>query len=238
MSQSETNQRKNTENVPHHDGLTYTVAETPAEVCAAWSLVYRAYRRIRIIESNPHGIHAPPHTKTNDLAVIRGTLGQQCVSTITSMLDHPEHGLPLDSVYPDELAALRQQGHKLVEVGLFADRRKEFDRSIYCLLDLMRWATYFAVEMLQTPYAVIGVHPHHAKFYSKILGFQPMGEVEAYGTVNDAPVQLLTLNWIESIASPRPPRGMRYFIENPIALTTYQHRSFQQQSNIQTRIAG
>lgn len=203
--------------------LDFSVAETLDEVMEAWALVYDAYRQLNLVDPNPWGIHCTPHALTNDTAIIRGDLHGRCVTTMTGYLDHPVHGLPLDSVYPDELARLRDSGGRLIEIGLFADRRGELKRTRATLLELMRWGTYFGLNH-GAKRAVIGVHPHHAKFYSKCLGFEIIGEETSYGIVNGAPVVPMYLDWEARAADINAPRGVKQFTEQVLSVEVFTQR--------------
>lgn len=203
----------------HQTGLRFTPAQTDAQAHEAQGLVYEAYRRIGIIAENDQLTYKAPQLDTNDSVTILGCIADVCVSTLSAYLDHPRHGLPLDPIYPDELAAMRRDGQKLIEVGMFADRRAGFDRSLYALLDLIRYATYFGVHRGAT-HAVIGVHPHHTKFYAKGLGFDFLGAEKHYGPLNEAPVVLMGLDWQAAqqrvAAARKTPRGLQHILENPV----------------------
>lgn len=196
--------------------LDFSVAQSRDEVLQAWGLVYNAYRRLGIIDPNPWGVHATTHAFTNDTAVIRGCVDDKCVATVSTYRDHPVYGLPLDAVYGDELNRLRDQGCELVEVGLLADRRADISRTRATLFELMRWGTHFGLTH-GARHAVIGVHPHHAKFYAKCMGFKIIGEVNTYNLVNGAPVVPLYLNWHECLAQNKLARGVKYTLERPMA---------------------
>lgn len=205
------------------DTLEFSVGQTLEEVMEAWSLVYDAYRRLGLVDPNPWGVHCTSHAFTNDTAVIRGCIDGKCVTTITGYLDDPDHGLPLDSVYPEELARLRDRGYSLIEVGLFADRRGELKRARTSLLELMRWATYFGLNN-EAQQAIIGVHPHHAKFYAKCLGFEIIGEEKQYGIVNGAPVVPLFLDWQTCTSATKIARGIKQFLDHPLENEAYRKR--------------
>ncbi len=204
--------------------LSFSVGSTLDEVMEAWSLVYDSYRQLGLVDPNHWGVHCTTHAFTNDSAVIRGCLHGRCVTTMTGYLDHPDHGLPLDSVYPEELARLRDQGHRLIEIGLFADRRGEIKRARTALLELMRWTAYFGLNH-QAQQAVIGVHPHHAKFYAKCLGFKIIGAEKSYGIVNGAPVVPLFLDWAACSTEAQAPRGVQCFMADQLPAEAYAHRN-------------
>ena len=202
-------------------GLNYTPATTDGEVYEAMSLVYRAYREIGIIPRNQAGIHTSSHLQTNRSLTVCGRIGPLCVSTISAYLDDPDHGLPLDKVYPEKLDKLRGDGASLLEVGLFADRRMADDkRSFGALLSLIGYAVYFGVHQNVT-HAVIGVHPRHAPFYSRGLGFQYVGEEKSYSTLEDAPVVLMHLDWNAARTAGKPGRGVKHCLAHPTSAEWY-----------------
>jgi hypothetical protein len=204
-------------------GMTFEVAGTAEQAVAAWRVVHQTYRRAGLIHANAQGIHLLPHAATNDAVVARGCVEGLCVSTLSAYVDDPDHGLPLDSVYRPELDRLREDGHRLLELGLFADRRAHLDRSFHALLELMRLTTWFGLHRGCT-HAVIGVHPHHAPFYRRMLGFEASGDPTTYDVVNDHPVVLLTLDWQAQTTRRRVPRGLRILHDQPIPDHAFDHR--------------
>ncbi len=196
-------------------GLTFEIAKTYEQVETAWSLVYRAYLRAGLIPPNKFKLHTVSQTIQKKTAVIFGNIGGMTVSTLSAYADC-ETGLPLDTVYENELQQMRTEGRRLAEFGLFADRREHLFRSIEALLEMIRHATYFALACGATD-GVIGVHPHHANFYTRLLGFDQVGPVKAYATVKDNPVVLLRIDWATATTQDKLPRGLRYLVNNTIA---------------------
>ncbi len=201
--------------------LHFEVAPTLDAVIEAWSLVYHAYRRINIIDPNPYEVHAIEHAVGNHAAVMAGKLGTQVVCTLTGMTD-TGHGLPLDRIYPAELASLRANGRRLCEVGLFADRREHLSRSMASLFELMRMVIYFAVSANATD-IVIGVHPHHAPFYRRALAFKPIGERSSHPGVNDAPVVPLCMDLARLHVQPMP-KVLAFVTERPLGTEAFANR--------------
>ena len=173
--------------------LSFDVARTIEDVAQAWQLVYRAYLRTGLIHANPTRIHTVPQAIGRNTVVVCGRVYGRIVSTLSGYVDGPQ-SLPLDSVYAAQLDALRAAGCRLMEVGLFADRRLHLERSREAILELMRYVCYFGVHAGATD-AVIGVHPHHAAYYTRLLGFDVSGPIRRYGAVNEAEVVLLRLDW-------------------------------------------
>lgn len=202
--------------------LEFDIARRVEDVVEAWRLVYDAYRRIGIINENEFGIHTVPQAVGPRTVVVLGRLHGEPVTTISAYADGPE-GLPLDSVYRDELDALRREGRRLVEVGLLGDRRANLARRAATLFDLMRYVFFFAVHYPADD-IVIGVHPHHAKFYMQCFAFDEMGPVKNYAMVNDALVVGLRLDLQTKPKLPRLARGLAHFARHPLGAEAYEGR--------------
>lgn len=203
-------------------GLSFRIARNLEEVTAAWRMVYMAYRRAGLIESNPYRIHTAPQAIGRHVAVIGACMGPITVSTLTAFADNA-NALPLDRVYQMELTELRQQGRRLMEVGLFADRRIQISRTAEALFQLMRYAFYYALQCEVTDF-VIGVHPRHARFYTRAFGFEPMGALKNYPAVNNRPVVLLRGD-LEDKLKLRPLHpALDYFVKNPVTPENFESR--------------
>jgi hypothetical protein len=196
-------------------GLKFSVASSLSEVQEAWGLVYQSYRREGLIDANDYGIHTTEAAVGPESAVILACLGPLLVGTLSAYKDTPV-GLPLDTVYHPELTALRQAGRRLMEVGLFADRREHMNRAAEGLFELMRYAFHFALQV-GIDDGVIGVHPRHAPFYMRLFSFERLGPIRAYPTVKDNAVVLLRIKLRESLAAVPLARGIAYFVEHPVA---------------------
>jgi hypothetical protein len=203
-------------------GLEFYVAQKLEEVEEAWELVYDAYRRDDLIDVNPHRVHTTTQAVGPNTAVILGCLGPLAVGTISAYTDGPD-GLPLDSVYLTEISALRKSGRRLMEVGLFADRREHINRAADGLFALMRFAYFFGFPM-ECDDVVIGVHPRHAPFYMRLLGFERIGPVRSYPTVKDHAVVLLRLRLKESLQAVPLPKGLAYFSEMSVSGKAFEQR--------------
>ena len=178
-------------------------ARRPDQISAAWRLVFEAYREAELIDDNPWGMHLVPHALRPSTSVVIASRGEQVISTLTIMHDS-SHGLALDAAYPTELDALRQGGHKLMEVGLFADRHLPIAAATRAIVEMMRYVFYISCYSLAD--IVIGVHPRHAAFYERNFGFQPFTPVSTHPTVrHNAVVGLLGETQRQLSSQPVPP---------------------------------
>jgi len=188
------------------DGMQ--VARTLPEVIAAWQLVYETYRHTNFIDPNAYLIHTTQRAVAPNTVVLYLPHDGQVQSTITAIPDGPS-GLPLDDVYPKELARLRRSGRRICEGGLLADQRQIPDRKSEggalrrcrpssrtrpgqtSLVEMMRFAVNYGRSCFAVTDLLIGVHPRHARFYSRGFGFEPYGPPRTHPRVNHQPVVLL-----------------------------------------------
>jgi hypothetical protein len=203
-------------------GLKFEVARNLEDILESWQLLYQSYLRAGFIKSNPYGLHTSHNAIGAHTTVIVGRRHGEVASTISAIVDTPLQ-LPLDSVYPDELAQLRSQGKKLVEIGLFGDDRLDVDRSFYALFELMRYATYYAYFAGATD-IICGIPPRRARLYSKAFAFKPIGSQKSYSSVEGNPVVLLISNVDEGKQNHRFHRAIDYFVKNPLDPNTFDHR--------------
>lgn len=203
-------------------GLNYFIASELDEVIEAWRVVYAAYEQDGLIDANPFFLHTTPQAVGPNTLVVTACMGPVPVGTISAYADGPA-GLPLDTVYREQLDTLRASGRRLIEVGLFADRREHLNRAAEGLFELMRYVFFFAVHQ-GADEVVIGVHPRHAAFYERFLAGQKIGPIATYPIVRDRKVVLLRFNVAEvQQLSPRP-KGLAYFFDNPVPAASYERR--------------
>ncbi|MGH8397100.1 MAG: N-acyl amino acid synthase FeeM domain-containing protein [Gammaproteobacteria bacterium] len=198
----------------------FDIARTYQEVLECWHLVYKCYIREGLIDTNPHLIHTAPQAFNPDTTVIFGRTSSRIYTTLTAIPDGPR-GLPLDEVYPRLLDDLRSQNRRLIEVGLLADDRAEVGKAQDYSFDTMRLAVYCALHSQVD--AVIGVHPHHADFYVRMMSFEVIGPIRSYPRVNNRPV--VPLFWDRScIQREKLPRLLRYIKEHPVEKSLFDQR--------------
>ncbi|MEO6798462.1 MAG: hypothetical protein ABI178_00780 [Rhodanobacter sp.] len=203
-----------------HEPAQFHIARTCGEVQACWRLVYRCYMQKDLIHANRFAMHTTPQALNHDTAVVFGKTAGRIDTTLTVIPDGP-HGLPLDKVYPQLLANLRHQGRRLVETGLLAGDRGDVGQGVGQAFGTMRLAFYRALHTQSD--IVIGVHPRHADFYVRMLGFEVIGPLSSHPTVTDHPVVPLLLE-PSRIRRERLPRLLRHIRDNPVEASLFDHR--------------
>lgn len=194
--------------------LTCKIASERHEREQAFRLIHEAYTRAGLIEPNPFRMRATPYHFLKSTELFVATNGDAIACTV-SLVGDGALGIPMDSIYNDEVDNLRAANKRFMEVSCLADRRAEFDRTLALFIDLTRlmaqYARFHSVDML-----LIAVHPRHARFYKRFLGFEQFGEERAYPTVRNRPAVACKLDFAH-IDHHRPTCYEQYF-GNPIAI--------------------
>ncbi len=188
--------------------VIFQVANQIELVEASLHLVYTAYRRRGLIGSNISGLRVTSfhlHPKTEVLAARDGG---RLFCTTTLICDNPELGLPIDSMYPEEVNQKRSRGLRLAEASCLADDpyRKT---PLSILLRLMAFTIQCAQHRGVSELLAV-VHPHHADFYTKFLGFEVFAEVRPCPAVRNHPAAALALD-LQGLARKNPRAYRRAF---------------------------
>jgi hypothetical protein len=152
--------------------------------------VYESYVDSGLIEPNPFGARILRQHSLSTTEVLVAKVGDDVFAT-ASVIRDSALGFPLESVYRTEIEWLRAQDLQLAEVSCLADRRGQTSRS--AVNDLMAFIAQSA-KLRGVDQLLIAVHPRHAKFYSKYLGFEVFGGLRDYDAVRGNPAVGLTLD--------------------------------------------
>lgn len=192
--------------------ITIKVASRREERHGAFHLAYNSYHRAGLCDERPEGLRITPYQILPTTDVIIAELRGEVVSTLSLVRDG-ELGLPLESVYPDEVRRRRAAGLRLAEVSCLADRRKDPARffSLFCELAqiMIQMAERDGVDQL-----LIAVHPRHARMYCRIMAFKQVGETRDYEAVKGNPAVLLCLDLAETKA--HNPEAWARFVGEPL----------------------
>ncbi|MHB1037779.1 MAG: N-acyl amino acid synthase FeeM domain-containing protein [Pirellulales bacterium] len=173
--------------------LVYKVAANQSERETAFRLVYQAYTRAGLIEPNPYEMRVTPYHLFPTTAVFVAIYRGDIICTV-SLIGDGELGLPMEAIYAGEVARLREQGFFFGEVSALADRRRHVCRVLPIFVKLTRLMAQYARRngMHQL---LVAVHPRHARFYQRYMGFEPIGGEKAYPMVRNHPAVALCLDF-------------------------------------------
>lgn len=186
MLQTVTNRESAREAMPQ---LTFSLARSRDELTQAFRLVFESYYTAGLVTEKPSGIRLTPHHLMPTSEVLVAKLDETVTSTL-SMFGDGYLGLPMESMYPSEVASLRDDGLRLAEIGCLADRRQSPKRFLDTFVQLGRLLAQVArsrgIDAL-----VAAMHPRHAKLYQRVMGFQQIGNVSECPYANGNPAVAL-----------------------------------------------
>lgn len=193
------------------------IATSRSDREAAFRLIYDAYVRSGLGVPNAHGLRVTPYhllpTTTIFTAQHAGESTASCVFATVSLIVDGELGLPLERIYAEEVASRRAQGLKLGEVSCLADRRHDFRRFFPVFCALNRWMIQFA-RAQALDQVLVAVHPKHARFYTRNMGFEVIGGLANYPSVCNRPAVALCFDFARNDREPFPYYDR--FFSNPI----------------------
>jgi hypothetical protein len=184
------------------------IAADRDELEGAFGLVYQAYLRSGLAEPNHQQMRITPWQLLPTSDVMVATLRGEVVCTMSLVADG-ELGLPMESIYSHEVDRFRYQGSRIAEVSCLADRRGKISRSLPVLIDIMSLTAQCA-RARGVDELLIAVHPHHATFYEKFVGFRRIGGTRSYAGVCDNPAVALAMD-VNRWAIDHPRSFQRFF---------------------------
>jgi hypothetical protein len=191
--------------------LEYGIASTREQREAAFHLVYNSYLQAGLGEMNEHEMRVTPYHLTDLSEIFVATRQGKVVFTMALIVDGGELGVPMQSVYGDEVNRLRRQKLRLGEVSCLADCQRHVKEFFPIFLNtgrlMVQYARYRGLDAL-----VAAVHPKHARFYHRFMDFQFFGLKKTYPTVRNHPAVAL---WLEFARIDReiPPQHQFFFGE-------------------------
>ncbi|MBD3242391.1 MAG: hypothetical protein GF331_17505 [Chitinivibrionales bacterium] len=181
---------------PSLNGLTVKIAETPDELEQAFRVVHDSYVDSGYMAPSASGMRLCLQQAMPRATTVIGVQDGEVKTTLTIFPDS-FCGLPMDSLFGDELASLRAAGRLIAEVGAFASKPGFKQNNPNIILHLMKLMVLYAMENLHVEDVVITINPKHRLFYEAIWGFSQMGDEKAYDKVGGNPAILLRLNLVD-----------------------------------------
>ena len=164
------------------------MASEPHEWQQAFELLATTYRARGYEAPSAKLIRFTPYHALPDTATFVAKLGDQVVATLSVVLDNTLLGLPIESVFAGVVAELRRCGRRLAEVTSLAHRGLGMREFIPVFVALIRLATQYAVGR-GSDACLITINPRHRGFYTKVMGFVPLGTCRSCPSVQDAPAE-------------------------------------------------
>lgn len=175
---------------PSGDVWAMKVSEHQDEREAAFRLLHQAYHRAGLTGDDGRGMRVLKHHLSEQTDVMVAKRNGEVVFTI-SLIRDAEHGMPLESLFAEEVEAMRAEGVRLAEVSsLASDNSLPTKSEQFALLVKMISLTLQAARRRGVDRLLLAVHPRHARVYQRLFGCVICSEVREYAAVEGNPAVL------------------------------------------------
>jgi len=172
---------------PERAEYQFRIADTGRELLQAFGLLYREYLQAGYVDESASELLFTRHHLLPETTVFVARADNKVACTATVVRDCPQFGLPMDDLYSNELASLRQQGRRILEVCSLASDRQEFSTS--GIQDFTRLLFLFCLNVNFDDVCIM-VNPRHAPLYTCRCEFEVLGEEKFYSRVNAPAIAL------------------------------------------------
>jgi hypothetical protein len=163
------------------------IASTPAEWTQALELVADQYQA-RGYDAQGYDYLFTSYHALPDSVTLVAKERSRVVAALSLVMDNSLLGLPMEAIYGPEVKELRRTGRRLCEVGNLADTDLSSREFIAVFVALIRLAWQHHVHY-RGDTGVITVNPRHSAFYTKVLGFVPLGARRVCPSVRNHPAK-------------------------------------------------
>lgn len=181
-------------------GVHCSIATDNQRLRSAFQLIYKTYLRDGLARSNRFGLRILPHQLLDTSWVLLATLNHRVVGTL-SVIEDGTLGLPIESLYPMELAALRGRGRRVAELMCLATERLTATE-YYPVLRGLLWSAVQLTVRQRVDCLTICVHPRYARFYRQRLSFAEFGPLQRCSWVCGGPAVAMSRNLDRSDGPP------------------------------------
>lgn len=156
------------------------------ELKSAYQLIHREYIKRGYCKPQASGMYYSYFSLLPDSRTFILEKESQIHGTLSLITDSP-CGLPMESLFPDEIAKLRAQGRRLAENSLLALDQELLGHGLFSLTHSEKHLYFFSIVKMMMDCArdlgvtdlLIAVHPKHEDLY-RFLTFEPIGPVRDY----------------------------------------------------------
>ncbi len=162
------------------------------ELESTFRLLYAAYVEGGITRPNPEGLRVTPYHLVPSTEVAVAAYPGRVVCTATLIRDGPM-GLPMESIYKEQVEERRARGLSLAEISCLAHADRPATRYFQHVIGVMSLVAQ-AARCRGVDQLMLAVQPRHARFYSRYLGCELIGGLVLYETVCYRPAVALCLD--------------------------------------------
>ncbi|HLJ11099.1 MAG TPA: hypothetical protein VKU82_07915 [Planctomycetaceae bacterium] len=184
------------------------IAGTHFDRIAAFELVYRKYAEAELIQPNRFKLRVTPYHLLPTTNMFVAVEGSRVACTVT-LIGDGELGLPMESIYSSEILDRRRKNLYVGEVSCLAFEPMPLNKFLLVFMQLTRLMAQHARSYGMDQF-MIAVHPQHARFYQRFMGFEQVGPLKTYPSVQHAPAVACCLDF-SAIDLTRPKCWTSYF---------------------------
>lgn len=199
--------------------LDYQIVTNRWERLSAYRLVYDTYLKRGLIPPNHYRLRVTPYHLLPTTQTFIAVQDERIICSV-SLIGDGQLGLPMESVYSEEVTSARAQGLYVGEVSCLASRHEDFRQFLPIFVQLTRLMAQHARGQGMDQF-LIAVHPKHARFYERFMGFEQIGPLRQFPAVQDAPAVALCLDfaridrerpkcWNDFFGSPLPKSKLEF----------------------------
>ncbi len=179
------------------DTWAMKVSENQSEREAAFRLLHQVYYRAGLTGDDDRGMRVLKHHLSDQTDVMVAKRNGTVVFTMSLVRD-AEYGMPLESLFADEVQTMRNEGVQLAEVSsLASDSSLESKSEQFALLVKMISLTLQAARRRGVDRLLLAVHPRHARVYQRLFGCVICSDVREYAAVEGNPAVLCMHDFAE-----------------------------------------
>lgn len=203
------------------DAVTYRTARDRADLIGAFKLLQQRYAEAGLSSAQGPTMRVLPYHLWPETQMMIACQHDKVIGSISLTRDGNREGVPMESTYGDTIRSLRAQGYRLGEVcSLSVDSPQRVSSGE--LFGQLTRLMMFHARHVDLDYIVAVVHPRHAKFYQRAMGFKTIGGLTRYQQVGGQP-GIAILGHAKDRSSYRP-RWQRHYFEGHFAAEDLQPR--------------
>ncbi len=197
--------------------VEYRIIRKRQELEKSYALVYKEYIKRNYMEENISKLRISLYNALPQTITFIAVAEQEVLATVSIIPDSPL-GLPMDTIYHEELEEFRKNKKKICEISMLASDTDLFTNGISMMLQSKKMFFIFFLFKLIFDYVkfileldniCITINPKHNLTYDFLL-FKTIGELKPYADANGAPAiaKFLDLNSIENECREKKKEGV------------------------------
>ncbi|TVQ98191.1 MAG: hypothetical protein EA399_11220 [Desulfovibrionales bacterium] len=166
---------------------SFKIASSRKELSQAFHLLYQEYRKAGYVTTKTSKTLFTKYHLLPESTVFIAKKENRIFSTATIVYDSPETGLPMDCLYAEELAKLRANQRKILEITSLASEKSL--TGFHIAMNFTRLVFLYSIFQDVNDICIM-VNPRHVAYYARYFPFTVFGEEKYYSKVDALAVGL------------------------------------------------